>query len=128
MAKRQRDYRAEEQRRNELARQRGYSTRASERGARQRGDYVTGGYASHAEYLKARESAQSWSDLHSKDIKSRFNSRWKADRVREYENAYDVTAADRRKTARLNKLAAYLHKHYPEDYPDVTNKKFWNNY
>lgn len=127
MAKRQRDYRAEERRRNELARQRGYTTRAAERGAKTRADYSTAGFTSHTDYTNARRNAQSWSDLHSHGKASEYNPKFKPQQLSNYLKAFDVEH-DTPKRVRHDALKKYLVSEFPEDYPDESHAEFWANY
>jgi hypothetical protein len=72
-----RDYKSEERRRNELARQRGFTTRAQQRTATRKGldygrpigpkqlPYRAAGFASDKAYRQARADAKAWSKKHS---------------------------------------------------------------
>lgn len=128
MPKRIRDYRAEEARRNELARQRGFTTRAAERGARERKDWEKAGYATHKDYVSARAKARSWSELHSQKPVTAFNPRSTPQQTRDYLSAFRVEK-DKKHTAYIRDLAKYLHDVDPEAYPDYdSDPEFWNNY
>jgi len=128
MAKRIRDYRAEEARRNELARQRGFTTRAAERGAKKRQDWERAGFASHAEYVAARAKAREWSEKHSQKRASEFKPTFSAQQVADY----PFTLLEQKQTKHdlyMQKLAAYLHSVSPEAYPSYAeDRQFWENY
>ena len=79
-----RDYRQEEQRRNELARERGFTSRAQLRNRVARGvaegrpaklpPYERAGFASAGEYKQARKTARAWSAVSSHKESSRYDS------------------------------------------------------
>lgn len=68
VARRQRDYKAEERRRNERAREAGFSSRAQERNIR-------------------RKSA-TWSRLHANKPVAFYHPKWSAEKVRAYYDAF----------------------------------------
>lgn len=122
-----RNYRAEEARRNELARQRGFTTRAAERGAKTRADYKAAGYKSHASYAAERSAAKRWSDAHSKQGVSAFNPRMNPQQTHQYVNTFVHKPTSNKDFIR--QLADYLHDIDPERYPDYdSDTEFWNNY
>lgn len=140
MPKRIRDYRAEERRRNELARQRGYTSRAAERTVRRKAKVAgiplgrqpikrTAALTQLQEALSdVRFSAQSWSDLHSHKDVSRYDPSFSDQRTRDYAAAYDVDKKDKTKRQRKNALARYLTTYYTGDYPNVAESQYWTNY
>ena len=99
MTRAPRDYRAEELRRNEIAVELGYSSRAAVRTARKRGTTLTakqsrertkaiergevtevnrwiGRVATPADLAFMRRRSRDWSRFHSRNARSKFNSRW----------------------------------------------------
>lgn len=128
MPKRIRDYAAEERRRNELARERGFTTRAAERGARERADWKKAGYASHAEYVQARAQARSWSEIHSSKSVSKFRPTFTPQQTRNYVQAFRVDKNENH-SSYIQRLAEYLHELEPEEYPEYDiESEFWQNY
>lgn len=128
MAKRIRDYKAEEARRNELARERGFTTRAAERGARERADWEKVGYGSHREYVQARAQAREWSEKHSQKPVSKFRPSFTPQQTRNYVDAFRVRPQEKHRSY-IQKLAEYLHEIDPEEYPDYDpDSEFWQNY
>ena len=96
MARKPRDYKAEERRRNELARARGYSTRAAQRGAIKRGEREP--IAPHltrrgkAEALQRKmDAAYDWSALYAKSPIAQFDLTVAEDKgigIAKYTDAY----------------------------------------
>lgn len=93
--KRVRDYKREEQRRNEIAVELGYSSRAALRGARKRGatlaarkakelesdvgfmtPWTGGARLKPSDIAYMRKASKAWSAKHSRSPRSRFNQRW----------------------------------------------------
>jgi hypothetical protein len=128
MPRRNRDYRAEEARRNELAKQRGFTTRAAERGAKTRADWQKAGYSSHAEYVAARRRAQQWSAKHSAKTVSEFKPTFSAQQVAAYPFV-ELEDKNTRHQAYMKKLAVYLHSIAPEVYPSYDqDRAYWDTY
>lgn len=130
MAKRVRDYKAEERRRNELARQRGYTSRAQERGAKVRAKKAarSGNVARPIQHPLLRDErllAQSWSEIHSHKEQSAYSTDFTDKQLREYLEAY---VYDSRGKKRKDKIRDYLTSHYPEDYPSASDRDFWLHY
>lgn len=128
MPKRIRDYKAEERRRNELAKERGFTGRAAERGAKQRSDWQKAGYTSHAQYADARRQARSWSEIHSTKPISKFRPSFTPQQTRDYIDAFRVTKNETHNSY-IEKLANYLHAADPGEYPEYDKEsEFWQNY
>lgn len=125
MARRKRDYKAEERRRNELARQRGFTTRAAERGAKKRQDYKRAGFASHGEYVRERQRAKQWAREHSGQSVSAYPAFATPEQVADYLNAFVDT---RDHVEHIHYLSRYLHDNFPEDYPPPDDDEYWKNY
>ena len=115
-----RDYRQEEQRRNELARERGFTSRAQLRNRVTKGvaegrpakvpAYERAGFASASEYRKARKGAKEWSRTHSHKERSRYTATELRDpaRFRAYYDAYSDPDRKLRSAARKARLRHYL--------------------
>jgi len=128
MPKRNRDYRAEEARRNALAKQRGFTTRAAERGAKKREDYKRAGFASHSDYIAKRRKAREWSEKYSQKSVSAFNPSFDAEMVAAFPFT-ELADKQSRHDAYIEKLARYLHTIAPGEYPDYdAEREFWSNY
>ena len=128
-----RDYRQEEQRRNELARERGFTSRAQLRNRVAGGTaegrpakappFERAGFASPGEYRRARKTAAKWSAQHSRVEVSRYDSAKLRDpsRFRAY---YDAYARDGDGRAKRDWLKYYLVD--VEDY--VSDEEFEREY
>ena len=115
-----RDYRQEEQRRNELARERGFTSRAQLRNRVSKGfaagrvtkapAYERAGFTSQLEYRKARKVAKAWSDHHSRQERSEYKPSELRDptRFRAYYDAYPSNQGVRNRALRKQKLRHYL--------------------
>lgn len=127
MTARKRDYKAEEARRNQLARERGFTTRAAERGAKRRRDYERVGYKSHAAYVQARRDAQERSERKSTNAITGFRRRLTAEQFKRREDVF--TRKYNTHTDYIIELATLLHELDPERYaPYEGNEAFWNAY
>lgn len=128
MPKRIRDNKAELARRNELARERGFTSRAAERRARERADYEKAGYTSHQDYAKARKQARAWSEKHSQKPSSKFSPSFTPQQTRDYVQAFRVEPT-KKHASYIQDLARYLHSLDPESYPDYDqDTEYWDNY
>lgn len=106
---RRRDYAAEERRRNERARELGFTSRAQMRRALRRREFVPArqgvkivgkaegptfppfaqaGYASESEYRNARRKAAKWSKAHSRVEMSRYDPAFTGKRFESYYDAF----------------------------------------
>lgn len=128
-AKRVRDYQAEERRRNEIARAQGFTSRAQKRTvlrkAKEKKIDLPPGIL---DVTHLRQSASSWSMIHSKVDASRYDPSFSILRTIQYSKAYDVDTADKTKARRKRDLRNYLTDYYQDEYPDATDKEFWNKY
>lgn len=102
VARRPRDYHAEEQRRNELAKARGLRNRYELRKKKDRGEIPkvsrvkrtpadiarAAGFPTYSRYRKARRDAAQWSDRHSLKDVSRYSSTMDAKTFRAYYDAF----------------------------------------
>ena len=121
-----RDYRQEEQRRNELARERGFTSRAQLRNRVARGTaegrpakappYERAGFASPGEYRRARKEAAKWSSQHSRVEVSRYDSAKLRNPAR-FRAYYDAYARDGDGRTKRGWLKHYLVdvEHYVSD-------------
>ena len=115
-----RDYRQEEQRRNELARERGFTSRAQLRNRVSKGvatgriakapAYERAGFTSVPEYRKARKVSKAWSDLHSQQERSEYKSAELRDpaKFRAYYEAFPSAQGNRNRALRKRNLRHYL--------------------
>lgn|SRR5690348_190633 len=124
---RRRDYKAEELRRNQLAREHGFSSRAAERGAKKRQDFKKAGFRSHEAYVKARQAARRQSEARSKSPRSAFKPTMTASQFKSHRQAF-VKKHTSHETF-LRDLAEDLHGQEPEEYPEYEgNEQFWHDY
>lgn len=132
---RQRDYRAEERRRNERAKALGFSSRAELRRARERGtipkaaeikadpkaakrfrdltNAKRAGFGSYKEYREARANAKNWSDKHSQQRASKYRPSMTPEQFRDYNRAIIQPWGRRRTVDDMSALRGWL-SHYPE--------------
>ena len=114
-----RDYRKEEQRRNELARERGFTSRAQLRNRVSKGSavgriakapaYERAGFTSQSEYRTARKVSKAWSVQHSHKESSAYSSALRDPaRFRAYYDAYANPARGLGSEDRKRKLHRYL--------------------
>lgn len=130
MAKRLRDYKAEERRRNERAKAAGFTSRAQMRGKLRRGEAVVGrdragrivpavaqgptrpewakaGYSSERMYKAERDASRLWSKRHSHKPTSKFLPRFTPEQSSAYYDAY--VNPDTRAAKIVNELESLRH-------------------
>lgn len=125
---RKRDYKAEERRRNELARQRGFTSRAAERGAKKRQDFRKAGFRSHEGYTRARQKAMTRSAARSKTPATSFFPRMTAKQFRSHYNVFQKKHTSRKEFLRA--LADELHDREPDRFPYAydEDREWWDHY
>jgi len=145
-AKRVRDYKAEERRRNELAAERGHRTRAAARHAVKTGKlpsekpvkpfgpqdapYRKAGFSSPYTYAKARKDAAGWSRDHSAIVPSSYRPSGRHRSPQAFRGYYDAFVNPETRVSgynssqRMRALKSYLRDY--EDYTesDVSDEKY----
>lgn len=120
--------RRELQRRNELARQRGFTSRAAERRARERKDYLVAGYESHAAYAAARRERKERADRFSTVAATAFNPSQTAAQFNRHPPPWGNQNLSGHREF-LQALAEYLHEQEPDEYPEwYGNEGWWDLY
>lgn len=110
MAAKKRDYKAEYQRRKDLAQK--------------------AGYKSEAEYKKARKAAQRWSREYSRKPASRYTPRMTAEQVARYNRAFTENTQHtvRLRNERERHTIEWLHHWNADVYPDESDVEYWDRY
>jgi hypothetical protein len=102
VARRARDYAAEERRRNERARERGFTSRAQ---ARRVDVYTRAGFRDEDDYKAARRKARRWGKTHSEKETSRYPAGGSVEQFAKYYHAYVVP---RKRVVKLRHMRRYL--------------------
>jgi hypothetical protein len=109
VARKARDYAAEERRRNERARERGFTSRAQ---ARRVDVYTRAGFRSEDDYKAAIREARRWSKTHTQKDTSRYPAGGSVEQHAAYYKAFVVP---RRRLAKLKHMRRYLVPRFMSD-------------